>query len=95
MRRRRGRSPICDVDAAMAAARKSPTKDDHDTIAAQIAQGNLTRERSCDGKTRFKSYNFAETVGRTKPELEGKEMRVYACPFCRGFHLTSVVKVAS
>jgi hypothetical protein len=86
VRRRIGRSRAGDVNALLATARKAPVGDHSDAIAARIAAGHLTRERSCDGKTRFTSYDFAARVGAATYK---KEMRVYACPFCGGWHLAS------
>lgn len=64
-------------------------------IATQIALGNLTRERSCDGKARFTTYDYAERVGREEGAKFGKAHTVYPCPFCDGYHLASVVERVS
>lgn len=74
-------------------ARKAPVAEHSTAIASRIAAGHLTRERSCDGKTRFKTYDFAANVGRENGVKYKKEFRVYACPFCRGFHLASVAEL--
>lgn len=95
MRRRIGKSRAGDVDALFAKARSAPVSDHSAAITARIVAGNLTRERSCDGKTRFKTYEFADAIGKVRGRTYRKEMRVYACPFCGGWHLASVAEVSS
>jgi hypothetical protein len=58
-----------------------------DTAVALIAGGKITREMSCDGKKRFRTYEFAEETVRPSLEAKyGKRYTVYACAFCSGFH---------
>lgn len=81
------------VSLNMARAARIP--DGADTIATQIAKGQITRERSCDGKARFTTYDYADRVGRENGAVHGKRFAVYACPFCDGYHLATVAGVAS
>lgn len=83
------RSPHALGNVAMRAPQASPARGlDADFIRRQIVDGNLTRERSCDGKVRYKSYARA-MLGRERahriPGFTG-DLVVYPCPFCGGFH---------
>jgi hypothetical protein len=74
---------------ALDAARKAPILDCACSVATQIAKGQLTRERTCDGKARFTTYDYAERVGREEGPKHNSTFRVYACPFCDGYHLAT------
>jgi hypothetical protein len=74
---------------ALEAARKAPVVDGALTVAAQIARGQLTRERTCDGKARFTTYDYADRVGREEGAKHGSTFRTYPCPFCGGYHLAT------
>lgn len=95
MSRRNKRNEAKHTSLNMARATRIP--DSGGTIASQIAKGLLTRERSCDGKARFTTYDYADRVGRENGVELGKTFNVYACPFCSGYHLAtaSVNGVAS
>jgi hypothetical protein len=74
-------------------AKHASLKVDHhgiqpETMASLIATGRITRERACDGKKRYRTYDHAEN--EVRPFLEeryGKKYGTYACPYCNGFHL--------
>ena len=89
MRRSRGKRIGNDVERALGTARQAPVPDSANSIATAIAKGQLTRERCCDGKARFTTYDYAERVGRENGAEFGKTFRCYACPFCGGYHLAS------
>ena len=59
-------------------------------LASLIASGKITRQMSCDGKARFRTYEYAEN--EVRPALEakyGKKYDTYACGFCNAFHLAT------
>lgn len=89
MRRVHGKRIGNDLSSALKIARKAPVPDSANSIATQIAKGQLTRERSCDGKARFTTYDYAERVGREEGVKFGMKFRCYACAFCGGYHLAS------
>ena len=61
-----------------------------------IAAGKITREMSCDGKARFRTYEYAENEVRPALELKyGKVYDVYACAFCSGWHLATRGELAA
>jgi hypothetical protein len=68
----------------------------HDSVASMIASGKITREKSCDSKKRFRTFEFADQTVR--PSLEaryGKVYRTYACAFCNGWHLATEEELAA
>jgi hypothetical protein len=75
---------------ALKLARKAPVKDPGISMCSQIALGVITRERCCDGKARFTTYDYAARVGEENGREFGKVFDVYACPFCDGYHLFTV-----
>lgn len=66
-------------------ARPSPKQ-----VASLIAVGKIAREDACDGKARFNTAAKAVRSATKWREREGTDLAPYACPFCGGFHLTSV-----
>lgn len=65
------------------------------TLASMIATGKITREMCCDGKARFRTYEYAEQVRPSLEEKYGKEYVSYPCPFCSGFHVASSRELAA
>jgi hypothetical protein len=66
------------------------------TVASLIATGNITRERCCDGKKRYRTFEFADQT--VKPVLEkqyNKTFTTYACCFCSGWHLATETEFAA
>jgi hypothetical protein len=47
------------------------------------------RYRSCAAKVRYRSEHAALRVGKAVLAQRGHATRVYHCPYCDGFHLTS------
>jgi hypothetical protein len=69
---------------------------DHESVASMIASGRITREVSCDGKKRYRTFEFADQTVR--PSLEsryGKTYEVYPCPYCQGFHMATREELAA
>jgi hypothetical protein len=67
-----------------------------ESVASMIASGRITREVSCDGKKRYRTFEFAEQIVR--PSLEaryGKTYEVYPCPYCQGFHMATREELAA
>jgi len=46
----------------------------------------------CLRKKKFKSFDFAERTAKLIGEKAGKEFRVYMCPHCCNFHLTTWIE---
>lgn len=65
------------------------------TLASLIASGKITRETSCDGKSRFRTYEYAEQVRPSLEEKYGKKYVSYPCPWCSGFHVASSRELAA
>jgi hypothetical protein len=57
---------------------------------AEIALKTFEKKRdfSCTRKTRYKTKEAAEAIVAEAAELRNTTVRVYACTFCYGFHLT-------
>lgn len=75
-------------------AKRAPSADAHwntpQMITSLIAVGKITRENSCDGKARFRTYEYAD--GEARPALEQRHnthLEVYACVFCGGWHMAT------
>lgn len=66
-----------------------------ETVAFLIAVGKITRDRACAGKKRYRTYDYAASVRDTVLRKLESHVEVYACPFCGGFHLSSVKEMAS
>jgi hypothetical protein len=69
---------------------------DHESVASLIASGKITREKSCDSKKRYRTFEYADH--EVRPSLEarhGKVYRTYACAFCNGFHLATEEELAA
>ena len=75
MRRSHGKRIANDLEWALGTARQAPVADSANSIATAIAKGQLTRERCCDGKARFTTYDYAERVGRENGAEFGKAFR--------------------
>jgi hypothetical protein len=62
-----------------------------ETVASMIASGRITREVCCDGKKRYRTFEYADT--ELRPILEkryGKKYEVYPCCYCGGFHMATL-----
>ncbi len=58
-----------------------------------MSSKRATRRRSCEGKTRFSSFNEAARALRAlvrKIGNEGWPMHAYRCSFCNGYHFGHV-----
>jgi hypothetical protein len=65
-------------------------------VASAIAKGVITREVSCDGKKRYRTFEYADH--EIRPILEKRYAKVYVtypCPYCQGFHLASCAELAA
>lgn len=60
-----------------------------ETMASMIAKGQVTRERACDGKKRYRTYPYTEEVRAHLEAKYGKQYVSYACPYCNGWHLAT------
>lgn len=61
-----------------------------DEVRRAIADGTITRERSCVGKARFANSAHAE---KARADIERRHnepgsLQSYPCPFCAGWHFT-------
>jgi hypothetical protein len=69
---------------------------DHESVASLIASGKITREKSCDSKKRYRTFEYADH--EVRPVLEArysKTYETYACPFCNGWHLATREEMAA
>jgi hypothetical protein len=48
---------------------------------------NITK--SCLGKERFDDKDQADAHAKEHAKKAGTPIRIYRCPFCQGFHMTS------
>jgi hypothetical protein len=55
-------------------------------VGANGIDARAAMERSCQGK---RAYATAERAGAAAESRNVPGLRVYECPFCRQFHLTS------
>lgn len=55
--------------------------------ARDIVEGRVTRERSCDGKMRIRTPEYAEKIARRLSEQYQREQSYYFCAFCACYHL--------
>lgn len=70
-----------------AATELDEVAEDMETVAGKEALQIM--ERSCQGKRRYDSPEGAGQAASDRKESgETAELRVYACTFCQGFHLT-------
>lgn len=53
------------------------------------AQHRASQRRQCTGKRRLRDREEANRVRKSCENVRGERLRVYDCPFCQGFHLTS------
>lgn len=53
-----------------------------------IVAGRITRERSCDGKRKYRTLEYAKSRVRLL-KRKGIERHAYFCPFCLGYHLAT------
>lgn len=59
-------------------------------IKAAIINGDITRERACDGKSRFNRADKAQrSIDKWALRDPDRTLVYYACPFCLGFHLAT------
>lgn len=66
------------------------------TVASLIATGSITRERCCDGKKRYRTFEFADQTIRPLLEKQyNKTFRIYPCPYCSGFHAATESEFAA
>ncbi len=47
------------------------------------------RQSQCGKKNRYESEEEARAMADQQARATGKELRVYECPWCRGWHLSS------
>ena len=47
------------------------------------------RERECSRKKRYPTEEDARATAGHQARASGKELRVYECSWCRGWHLSS------
>lgn len=66
-----------------------------ESVIALVASGKITREVSCDGKSRFRTYDYAEKVRPILEERYDQKYVVYACVFCDGFHVATEKEFAA
>lgn len=59
-------------------------------ITEAIIGGQITRERACDGKSRFNRYDKAQrSIDKWALRDPDTKLVAYACPFCLGYHLAT------
>lgn len=51
------------------------------------SKGKPIHYETCDGKNKY-SKNQAESMKTTLGRSRGKDLRIYECPKCFGYHLT-------
>lgn len=51
-----------------------------------IATGRVTRERSCDGKRKYRTPEYAAKVAAWATKTYGKPQTYYFCVFCGCYH---------
>lgn len=51
--------------------------------------------KTCKRKNRYSSEYEARRVARLRSSTSGKNLRVYECPYCHGFHMTSRIEGAA
>lgn len=59
-----------------------------------IATGRVTRERSCDGKRKYRTPEYAEKVAAWAAKTYGKPQTYYFCVFCAGYHTATDTSAA-
>lgn len=94
MRRTRNKNLAHDLLAVLDRAKRSSVQTSTHAlgpaaIATLIAKGQITRERACDGKKRYRTYEYAEEVRAHLEPKYNKRFDAYACCFCNGYHLAS------
>ena len=47
------------------------------------------RQSECGKKQRYPTYEDARATADHQARSSGKELNVYECPWCRGWHLSS------
>jgi hypothetical protein len=47
----------------------------------------VTRERSCDGKLKLRTPEYAESLAKKLSKQHGHTLKHYFCVFCEGYHL--------
>lgn len=52
-----------------------------------IATGRVTPERSCTGKKRIRTPEYAEKMARWATKQYGRPQSYYFCVFCECYHL--------
>lgn len=57
-----------------------------------IVTGRVTRERSCDGKLKLRTPDYAAKLAKLKSKEYGAEQSFYFCDFCHNYHLYRVEK---
>lgn len=57
-----------------------------------MVTGRVTRERSCDGKMRIRTPEYAEKMAKMKSKEHNCEQSYYFCHFCGCYHLFRVEK---
>ena len=47
------------------------------------------RRSECGKKKRYETYSDARATADHQARASGRELNVYECPWCRGWHLSS------
>lgn len=60
-----------------------------ETYVAAVMSGDKTRIGMCLSKDRYASQASAGSAMARREAKSGKVLRLYQCPYCGGYHLTS------
>lgn len=60
--------------------------------APKLRRQRFVEAKKCRNKQRYYPRSFAERVAQDVGRKRNIELRVYPCPNCNGFHLTSQPK---
>ena len=60
-----------------------------EAYVAAVRRGDKTRISMCLSKDRYASQGRAEAAIPRREAKTGKVLRLYQCPYCGGYHLTS------
>ena len=70
---------------------KKPRRKISSLIPGKCKQNVSAKEiyRQCAKKVRYKSQHEARVIANLAESQRGHKLRVYCCPICNGWHLTS------
>lgn len=60
-----------------------------DVFVSAVLAHDRVRIRMCLTKDRYSSYESARFTIERRQTKSGKLLRLYQCPYCGGYHLTS------